>query len=65
VRKLVAEAEAGIRKAGRCMGTVPSAGATPQELFAAGYQLVPLAVDVMLLRDAALAVVRERRGSGY
>jgi 4-hydroxy-2-oxoheptanedioate aldolase len=65
VRKLVAEAEAGIRKAGRCMGTVPSAGATPQELFAAGYQLVPLAVDVMLLRDAAMAVVRERRGKGY
>jgi 4-hydroxy-2-oxoheptanedioate aldolase len=59
VRKLVAEAAAAIKQAGRCMGTVPSAGATPKELFAAGYQLVPLAVDVSLLRDAALACVRE------
>jgi hypothetical protein len=46
------------------MGTVPSAGATPQELFAAGYQMVPLAVDVSLLRDAALACVRDFAPSG-
>jgi hypothetical protein len=46
------------------MGTVPSAGATPKELFAAGYQMVPLAVDVALLRDAALACVREHAPSG-
>jgi 4-hydroxy-2-oxoheptanedioate aldolase len=63
VRKLVAEAEAAIRPTGCWMGTVPSAGATPQELFAAGYQLVPLAVDVMLLRDAAQACVREHAPS--
>ena len=66
VRKLVAEAEAAIRPTGRWMGTVPSAGATPKELFAAGYKLVPLAVDVMLLRDAALGVVRDQSGAkGY
>jgi 4-hydroxy-2-oxoheptanedioate aldolase len=64
VRKLVAEAEAAIRQTGRWMGTVPSAGATPQELFAAGYQMVPLAVDVSLLRDAALACVRDFAPSG-
>jgi 4-hydroxy-2-oxoheptanedioate aldolase len=60
VRKLVAEAEAAIRKTGRWMGTVPSAGATAKELFAAGYKMVPLAVDVALLRDAALACVRDQ-----
>ena len=59
VRKLVGEAETALKKTGICMGTVPSAGATPQELFAAGYRMVPLAVDVSLLRDAALACVRE------
>jgi 4-hydroxy-2-oxoheptanedioate aldolase len=65
VRKLVAEAEAALKKTGKIMGTVPSAGATPEELFAAGYRLVPLAVDVSLLRDAALAVVREYgKGAG-
>ena len=62
VRKLVAEAETALKKTGKIMGTVPSAGATPKELFAAGYKLVPLAVDVMLLRDAALNVVREYSG---
>jgi 4-hydroxy-2-oxoheptanedioate aldolase len=61
VRKLVAEAEAAIRPTGRWMGTVPSAGATPKELFAAGYKLVPLAVDTALLRDAALATVQAHR----
>jgi 4-hydroxy-2-oxoheptanedioate aldolase len=64
VRKLVAEAEAALKETGRWMGTVPSAGATPKELFAAGYQLVPLAVDVSLFRDAALACVREHAPSG-
>jgi 4-hydroxy-2-oxoheptanedioate aldolase len=59
VRKLVAEAEAALRKSGRWLGTVPSAGATPKELFAAGYQMVPLAVDVSLIRDAAIACLRE------
>jgi 4-hydroxy-2-oxoheptanedioate aldolase len=64
VRKLVGEAEAAIKKTGCWMGTVPSAGATPKELLAAGYRMVTLAVDVSLLRDAALACVRDHAPSG-
>jgi 4-hydroxy-2-oxoheptanedioate aldolase len=64
VRKLVAEAEAALKPTGKILGTVPSAGATPKELFAAGYRMVPLAVDVSLLRDAALACVREYAPGG-
>jgi 4-hydroxy-2-oxoheptanedioate aldolase len=64
VRKLVLEAEAALKKTGKWLGTVPTSGATPKELFAAGYQMVPLAVDVALLRDAALACVREHAPTG-
>jgi hypothetical protein len=42
------------------MGTVPSAGATWQNLLQSGYRLVPVASDVGLMRDAALACVREQ-----
>jgi 4-hydroxy-2-oxoheptanedioate aldolase len=59
VRKLVAEAEAALKPTGRWLGTVPSAGATPQDLFAAGYRMVPLAVDVSLIRDAAIACLKQ------
>ncbi|MDQ0467751.1 HpcH/HpaI aldolase family protein [Labrys wisconsinensis] len=68
VRALVARAEAAMRASGKPMGTVPSAGATWQSLFEAGYQLVPVASDVGLMRDAALACVdqqlRFRAGRG-
>ncbi|HWK43902.1 MAG TPA: aldolase/citrate lyase family protein [Stellaceae bacterium] len=60
VRALVARAETAMRASGKPMGTVPSAGATWQSLFESGYQLVPLASDVTLLRDAALACAREQ-----
>lgn len=60
VRSLVIEAEAAIRSSGKWMGTVPSTGASWRELFEAGYHLVPVAMDVMLLRDSAQAVVREQ-----
>jgi len=44
-----------------------SAGASADELFAAGYNLLPVASDISLLRDAAAETVRtqlERRGRG-
>ena len=62
VRALVAKAETAMRASGKPMGTVPSAGATWQSLFQSGYQLVPVALDVVLLRDSALAVSREQLG---
>jgi 4-hydroxy-2-oxoheptanedioate aldolase len=55
VRELVAEAEAGIRRAGKPLGTVPSSGAGTAELFRKGYQLVAGAGDTSLLREAAKA----------
>jgi 4-hydroxy-2-oxoheptanedioate aldolase len=61
-RKLVRDAEAALRSAGKMMGTVPSAGAGWRELFESGYRLVPVASDVALMRDAALACVDEQRG---
>lgn len=70
VRRLVAEAEAAIRAAGKPLATVPSAGASAADLFAQGYALVPVASDVTLLRDAALACladqgrIREGEGTG-
>jgi 4-hydroxy-2-oxoheptanedioate aldolase len=60
VRELVAQAEKAMRASGKPMGTVPSAGATWQNLLESGYRLVPVASDVSLMRDAALACVREQ-----
>lgn len=54
VDELVRLAEAGIRKAGKPMGTVPSARRDSAGLFADGYLLVGGAGDVDLLREAAL-----------
>jgi 4-hydroxy-2-oxoheptanedioate aldolase len=61
VRELVKQAEAAMRACGKPMGTVPSAGATWQNLLEGGYRLLPVASDVGLLRDAAAACVREQR----
>lgn len=55
VLALVKQAEAGIRRAGKPLGTVPSAGAGTAELFRRGYQLVAGAGDAPLLREAAKA----------
>lgn len=60
VRELVARAEAAMLSSGKPVGTVPSAGASWQSLLETGYRLVPIASDVSLLRDAALAVVDEQ-----
>ncbi|TPI67261.1 4-hydroxy-2-oxovalerate aldolase [Mesorhizobium sp. B3-1-8] len=62
VRALVAQAEIQIRASNRWLGTVPSAGGTWDELLAAGYNLLPIASDVTLLRDAAADLVRAQRG---
>lgn len=63
VRALVAQTEAQIRASGRWLGTVPNAGATSDNLFAAGYNLLPLASDVTLLRDAAADLARTQRAN--
>ena len=62
VRRVVTEAEDAIRASGRWLGTVPNAGASWRDLFEAGYNLVPVASDVSLMRDAALACVQEQVG---
>ncbi|HEX6016091.1 MAG TPA: aldolase/citrate lyase family protein [Geminicoccaceae bacterium] len=67
VLSLVRRAEEIIIASGKPMGTVPSAGASWQELFARGYRMVVGPHDVILLRDAALAALREYqslRGTG-
>jgi 4-hydroxy-2-oxoheptanedioate aldolase len=63
VRSLVQRAEDIILASGKPMGTVPSAGATWQELFARGYRMVVGPHDVILLREAARAALLEYQGS--
>ena len=61
VRRLVARAEAAMKASGKPYGTVPSAGADWRQLVEDGYQLIPTASDIGLLRDAARDCLRERR----
>jgi 4-hydroxy-2-oxoheptanedioate aldolase len=71
VRALAEKAEAGIRRSGKLMGTVPSSGAGTVELFGKGYNLVAGAGDMSMLRDAAKADLERVRagvaglGKGY
>ncbi|MBV9202347.1 MAG: 4-hydroxy-2-oxovalerate aldolase [Alphaproteobacteria bacterium] len=62
VRSLVRRAEDIILSSGKPMGTVPSAGASWQELFDRGYRMVVGPHDVALLRDAARQAVQEYAG---
>lgn len=62
VRRLVAEAERAMAGSGKPYGTVPSAGATVQDLVRAGYRLIPVTSDVALLRDSGLQLLAELRG---
>ena len=65
VRTLVAQAEAAIRRSGKPLGTVPSAGASWIDLARAGYGMITHTSDVALLRDGAqslLAAQRRLRG---
>lgn len=59
VRSLVHCAEDLILASGKPMGTVPNAGASWQELFARGYRMVVGPHDVILLREAACAAMRD------
>ncbi len=59
VRRLVEQVEEVILKSGKPMGTVPSAGASWQQLFDRGYRMVVGPHDVALLRDAAQQAVQE------
>ena len=61
VRALVRRVEDVILASGKPMGTVPSAGASWQDLFARGYRMVVGPHDVILLREAARAALREYR----
>jgi 4-hydroxy-2-oxoheptanedioate aldolase len=61
VRSLVGRLEDIILASGKPMGTVPSAGASWQELFARGYRMVVGPHDVVLLREAARAAWAEYR----
>ena len=54
VDALVRRCEAGVRKAGKPLGTVPSARKGTLDLFKDGYQLVTGAGDGPLLREAAI-----------
>ena len=60
VRALVKQAETAMRGSGKPMGTVQSAGADWRALIEAGYQFIPVANDVSLMRDGARALLRER-----
>ncbi len=60
-RALVATAETTLKAKGAVLGTVPSTGASWQSLFESGYQFVPVASDVGLMRDAAVACIAEQR----
>jgi 4-hydroxy-2-oxoheptanedioate aldolase len=59
VRSLVRRAEDIILASGKPMGTVPSAGASWQELFERGYRMVLGPHDIILLRDAARIALRD------
>ena len=59
VRRLVERVEDIVLASGKAMGTVPSAGASWQELFARGYRFVVGPHDVVMLREAAKAALRE------
>jgi 4-hydroxy-2-oxoheptanedioate aldolase len=61
VAQLIARAEAGIKRSGKPMGTIPHPGATWHDMFERGYQMVNAGSDVARLRDAALADVKDFR----
>lgn len=63
VRALVAQAEQGMKASGKPIGTVPSAGASWQDLLATGYQFLPVTSDVSLLRDSSVQLINALRGT--
>lgn len=61
VRALVQRAEEMVLASGKPLGTVPNAGASTRQLFERGYRMVVGAHDVIMLRDAGRAAVRDYR----
>ena len=61
VARLIAYAEARIKRANRPMGTVPHPGCTWKDMFARGYQFVNAGSDIARLRDGSLADMEEFR----
>lgn len=62
---LVKKAEAAMRACGKPMGTVPRTGAGWRDLLESGYQLIPFASDVGLMREGGMGLLDElRRHSG-
>ena len=59
VERLIAEAEAAVRRAGKPLATVPRQGRSWQQLLGEGYAAVASGSDIAWLRDAALAQARE------
>lgn len=65
VAALIARAEAGIKRAGKPMGTVPHPGASWADMFKRGYHFVNAGSDVSRLRDQALADVKAFRAMAF
>lgn len=57
VRKAIADAERAAKAQGRLLGGIPTPGRSPADLYRAGYDLVLADIDVLLLRDGAVAGV--------
>lgn len=55
VREAIGKVERAAKAAGKLLGAIPTPGRTPEELYAAGYDLVVGGPDNGLLREAALA----------
>lgn len=61
VAALLGRAEDGLKRSGKPFGTIPHAGFSWQDLFGRGYALMTASGDVRLLREGALAEIKEFR----
>ncbi len=61
VRAMIARVEAAAQAAGKRLGAIPTPGRSVEELVAAGYGLIMVDADVLLLRDAARASLAKLR----
>ncbi len=59
VRRSIEGVEKVLKASGKPFGTVPSAGAAWPDLVRTGYQLIPMAADVSMLRMGAKAAIEE------
>lgn len=61
VRAMIARVEAAAKAAGKLLGAIPTAERSTAELVAAGYDLIIVDADVLLLRDGARASLAKLR----